>query len=334
MKLGIIDTEGKAYLSNNERFADVFNYLIYGGERVIEADKLKELDTTQIAIPYGNKARIPVQKYRDVLRLWNAMMDDNAIYVIMGVEIQAKVHYAMPVKDGLYDMIGYSRQIEEARYSYRENNSVKSENDSSDNTTEGNLFVDEGTLKIKLTNEEFLSGFRKEDKLIPIITAVVYLGSDPWDGPKSLFEMLDVKDERIYAFLNDYRLNIIAPAEIADADFDKFSTGLGFAMNVIKRQKDSADKIINQTAHRKVDVDTAIFLNNVAKLGLEFDEKEDFIDVCEAMDNRIKKEKIVAAIDMGRELGIPDDELFSKVAQKYDVKIDDINNILSELVCN
>ena len=33
--------------------------------------------------------------------------------------------------------------------------------------SEGDLYVDDDTLKIKLTSEEFLSGFRKEDKLIP-----------------------------------------------------------------------------------------------------------------------------------------------------------------------
>ena len=36
-----------------------------------------------------------------------------------------------------------------------------------------------------------------------------------------------------------------------------------------------ADKIIGQTNHKKVDIDTAIFLNRVAKLGLEFDETEE-----------------------------------------------------------
>lgn len=44
----------------------------------------------------------------DLLKFWNAMMDDNAIYIILGAELQGKVHYGMPVKDGLYDMIGYS----------------------------------------------------------------------------------------------------------------------------------------------------------------------------------------------------------------------------------
>lgn len=187
---------------------------------------------------------------------------------------------------------------------------------------------------IETDEDQSASGFRKDDKLIPIITAVVYLGSDPWDGPRSLFEMLDVKDDRMYAFLNDYKINIIAPGEIADTDFDKFNTGLGLAMNVLKHQKDYADKIIGQTNHKKVDIDTAIFLNRVAKLGLEFDETEDSVDMCVAMENRMKKEQIIGAIEMGRELGTPDEELFYRVAKKYDIKIEEIKKILDELVCN
>ena len=117
--MGAVDIEGKKYLSNNNIFADAFNYLIYDGEEVVKANELRELDTTELSIPYGNNARVPVQKYRDLMKLWNAMMDDNAIYVIFGTEIQDKVHYGMPVKDGLYDMIGYSKQIEDIRKSYR-----------------------------------------------------------------------------------------------------------------------------------------------------------------------------------------------------------------------
>jgi DNA-binding NarL/FixJ family response regulator len=100
-RLGAMDIEGKQYLSNPVFFADAFNYLLYDGEQVIKPENLQELDTTELTVPYGNNARVPVQKYRDLLKLWNAMMDENAIYVILGAELQDKVHYGMPVKDGL-----------------------------------------------------------------------------------------------------------------------------------------------------------------------------------------------------------------------------------------
>ena len=209
--MGNIDVEGKQYLSNTVLFADAFNFLLYDGEEVIKPSDLRELDTTELSVPYGNNARVPVQKYRDILKIWNAMMDDRAIYVILGAELQDKVHYGMPVKDGLYDMLGYSKQIAEIKRSYRK------DTDQADD--EGELTVEDNVVKIKLTSEEFLSGLRKDDKLMPIITAVVYLGEEPWDGPRSLFDMLDVQDERLYRFLNDYKLNLISPADMADEEF-------------------------------------------------------------------------------------------------------------------
>ena len=112
--MGDIDTESKKYISDNTHFADVFNYLIYDGEPVIDPKSLSPLDTTEIVIPYGNDAREPEQRYRDVLKQWQVMTDGEAIYAALGSEIQAKVHYAMPVKDMLYDSMHYAKQVEEA----------------------------------------------------------------------------------------------------------------------------------------------------------------------------------------------------------------------------
>ena len=252
--MGAIDTEGKKYLSDNEIFADAFNYLMYDGRQVIKAEELREIDTTELAVPYGNGAKVPVQKYRDILKLWNAMMDENAIYVILGAELQDKVHYGMPVKDGLYDMLGYSKQIEEIRRSLRTQNDNKSD-------PEAEIVAEDGAIKIRLTNEEFLSGMRKSDRLLPIVTAVVYLGDEPWDGPRSLHDMLDFKNEAIRSFVPDYRLNLISPADMSDEEFSKFRTDLGFALEVIKHQATDADKIISKTDHRKIDRDAALFLN-------------------------------------------------------------------------
>ena len=276
--MGDLDIEAKQYLGKKAAFADAFNYLLYGGEQVIKPEELSELDTAQIVSPYGNNARVPVQKYRDILRIWEAMTDGKVIYVILGTEVQGAVHYAMPVKDALYDAIGYSRQVEEARKSYK-------------NDMESDLYSEDGTLKIKLTSEEFLSGFRKTDKLIPIITAVVYVGADPWDGPKSLYDMMEISDKRLIPFLNDYKLNLLSAADMDDGEFSKFKTDLGVVMQIIKHQKDDADKIIEQTNHRKIDPDAAFFLKKAANLDLEFEVKDGGIDMCESLQKKYKEKE-------------------------------------------
>ena len=51
--MGVIDTEGKKYLSDNEIFADAFNYFVYGGKQVIKAGELREIDTTELSVPYS-----------------------------------------------------------------------------------------------------------------------------------------------------------------------------------------------------------------------------------------------------------------------------------------
>ena len=72
--MGLADTVTKAYMKENTVFADAFNYLIYGGKAVVDPAQLQELDTTEIALPFGaqdengNQTADAVQKYRDVLK--------------------------------------------------------------------------------------------------------------------------------------------------------------------------------------------------------------------------------------------------------------------------
>lgn len=318
--MGAIDIEGKAYLSNNKIFADVFNFLIYKGRQIIQAEKLKELDTTQIVLPYGNGARFPMQKHRDLLKIWSARMDDDAVYFLLGAELQGKTHYAMPVKNGLYDMIGYAKQVEEAKHSYRKKES------------EGDMFIEEGALKIKLSSEEFLSGFRKADKLMPIITATVCLSADKWDGPLSLHEMLNVKDKEILKFIPNYVINLIAPANIADSEFEKFHTDFGLAMKALKYQKKGVVEVIEETNHRKIDRSTAIFLNKVANLGLEFVERDGDIDMCLAMEENNKKMKITGAIEMMEDMGTPENDIIEAIIRKYNVTKEYVLALLSPKV--
>lgn len=319
--MGVIDTEGKKYLSDNEKFADAFNYLVYGGEQIIKADELREIDTTELALPYGNNAKAPVQKYRDILKLWNAMMDDNAIYVIMGVELQDKVHYGMPVKNGLYDMLGYSKQIEEIRRSYRKQ-SVKNDSDAE-------IAAEDGMVKIKLTSEEFLSGLRKDDKLIPIITAVVYLGDAPWGGPRSLHDMLVFKSDAIRRLVPDYQINLISPVDMDDKEFLKFHTDFGFAMEVIKHQSSDADEVIGRTNHRKIDRDTALFLNSAVKLNLEYDEETGGVDMCLAMERKQKRDEITGAIKLMKYQGASENDIIKEMMEMFNVTKDYVLQLLT-----
>ena len=315
-----MDAEGKRYLSNPVFFADAFNYLLYDGEQVIRPEELRELDTTELTVPYGNDARVPVQKYRDLLKLWNAMMDESAIYVILGAELQDKVYYGMPVKDGLYDMLGYSKQIAESKRSYKKAAADgKGAGDDGQADGEGEITVENGVLKIKLTSEEFLSGLRKDDKLVPIITAVVYFKDKPWDGPRSLYDMLNIPNEAMKRFIPNYWINLISPADMDDEEFEKFRTDLGLAMKVIKHQSDDADQVIMATGHQKIDRETAEFLNRAVNLKLEYEEESGGVDMCLAMEKKEKKDKISGVIEYMKRLGSSENDIIKTVTEMYGV---------------
>ena len=287
--MGKMDMESKRYLSENSYFSDLFNYILYDGEQVILPENLKELDTSEIIVPYGNGVRTPKQKYRDLIRLWSAKTDGSAVYMMLGVEIQDKMHYAMPVRNGLYDMIGYANQVEESSRSYRR----KKRRAGTDPVVESEA------RKVKLTDIEFLSGFRKTDKLIPIITVTVSLSEKPWDGPRTLYEMLDIRDGVIRKFVPDYKMNLVSPADMGDEEFDRFHTDLGFALNMIKYQKKGADEVIRKNADRLIDRDTAEFLNSTMELGLVYEEEDGGIKMCKAMELKEKKD-----VNRGRREGI------------------------------
>ena len=58
------------------------------------------------------------------------------------------------------------------------------------------------------SSDEFLSNFKKTDRLHPVISLCVYYGEREWDGPLSLKDMLKIPEE-LEAMIADYKMNLI-----------------------------------------------------------------------------------------------------------------------------
>ena len=210
------DTVTKAFMRENTVFADAFNYLIFNGKKVIQPERLQELDTTELVqlIAKGkNNKNESVQKYRDILKAAVIMEDENADYLLLGIENQTEIHYAMPVRNMIYDALQYGNQVA----------AIAAQN------------VKE---KKAPTRAEFLSGFYKADKLRPVITLVLHFGADPWDGATSLHEMMDFPLEEMRTFIQDYKIHLIDPAALEPDELEKFSTSLREVLGCIKYSKD------------------------------------------------------------------------------------------------
>ena len=62
-----------------------------------------------------DKKQIVKQKWRDLLKGVSVRYTESVYIVLMGIEAQADVHYAMPVKTMIYDAMNYGEQVNEAK---------------------------------------------------------------------------------------------------------------------------------------------------------------------------------------------------------------------------
>lgn len=290
------DTVTKDFISDNSVFADIFNYYIYGGEQVIKPGELVERDPTEIAVPYGSDgAAVPVQKFRDVQKLCSARTDGKLCYVLYGAEAQSEIHYAMAVKNNLYDALDYAGQVEEAAKSHKRDMKNK-----------------DSSKKKKPSPAEFLSGFWKEDRLVPSVTVTVYFGCGKWDGPLSLFDMMDIKDKRVLACLDNYHVHLVAPSQMPDSEIMKFQTGMREVMLFIKYSKDR-EKLLgiledNKTRFQELCRRAADVIEAVTNTGIKYNEEAEVVDMCKAIQELREEERQIGE-KAGREIGEKTGEL-------------------------
>ena len=299
--MGTADMVTKEYMRENAVFADAFNYLIYNGKKVIDPAKLKEIDPTEIALPFGDEEKAgedkkgkvqetewssvkngsvrkktagragkktdAVQKYRDILKSAVIKQDEKMSYVLLGIENQTDVHYAMPVRNAIYDALQYGRQVADIAAEHRRNKK-------------------DFTGK---SNGEYLSGFLKEDCIKPVITLVIHFGAEEWDGPLSLHEMMSVSDIEILSFVENYRIHLIDPAKLTEEQLNKFSTSMREVIGYIKysKNKDKLLEFLRTDTHRSIEMNAVRVIKTITNTPIEVSEEEEEIEMCKAIEDLI-----------------------------------------------
>ena len=261
--MGEADVYTKNYISQNNVFADVFNFFVYGGKQVIHPESLSDENVEEdVIVPAGEERAETEQRYRDVLKSCVVKRDEGVSYVLLGIENQSHVHYAMPVRAMLYDALQYDKQVKTATRKHRQD-------------------------KDKLKAEEFLSGFTKEDRLIPVITLVVYFGCQRWDAPRSLHQMFaQTYDERLMRFAQDYTINLIEPASLSEGDLATFATDFGRVMEFLKYSNDKqkiSELLREGSPYENISTSAALVLNSCAGMGIKINQYEEKTNMCKAI---------------------------------------------------
>ena len=229
--MGKRDAAAVSYFRDNERYADLINVYLFHGKGVVRPEDLREQKDREVGIlpPVyeaafeNSKLRKPpeglyIQKYRDSVR----KVALGTVFVVIGLEHQDKIHYAMPVQVMMKDAAGYDEQVRMIRKEHRR--------------------------RKDLQDAEFLGGFSRRDVISPVVTLVIYYGREPWSGPRNLKEMMayDQLPEEIRALINDYPIHILEVKRYEETEL--FKTDLREVFGFIQRSEDS--RAVNEYLER------------------------------------------------------------------------------------
>ena len=282
--MSLQDTVTKQYVSDPKVFADAFNYLIYSGRQVIRPEQLTDLDATQFAIPYreeGEGKPEATQKYRDVLKTLAVKTDEHCTYLVLGIENQTNVHYAMPVRNMLYDAMQYEKQVRQLAAAHRKKHDAA-------------------------TSDEYLSGMNREDKITPVITLVINFGSKKWDGPISLHEMFSEQPEHILRLIPDYQVLLIDPMSMADTDLGRLNSSLREVLSYIKYQHDQEQMqrlLQEDNRFSELERNAALVIQATTRTELNIKPNAEVVDMCEAIRQMMESSKqqgVLQGMQQGR----------------------------------
>ena len=176
------DTVLKNYWSDNEQFADIFNAVLFNGKQMIRPEELENEDTEASYVLEHREYAESIRASRDNIKVSRKSTAFGVELVMLGLESQEHIHYAMPMRVMGYDYGIYRKQYDSNAKKYKKHNG--------------------------LDEDEYLSRMKKTDRFMPVITIVVYYGEKPWDGALSLHGMLDISDE-MKKFVNDYHMMLV-----------------------------------------------------------------------------------------------------------------------------
>lgn len=172
--MGAADIAERTFLELADVAADVINVQMYGGIQVITAADLILLNGQGHTEDEAGRLH---DRRRDV---YYKCRRDNTTYALIGIENAAAIDNTMPLRVMGYDYAPYMRQAEELQ---RENR--------------------------KQGRPAYVQKLHPGQKLTPVVTIVLYYGKH-WDGPMSLWEMLDFDGrEHLKPFVPDIRINLL-----------------------------------------------------------------------------------------------------------------------------
>ena len=249
--------------------------------------------------------------------------------LVAGIETQAEPDYAMPLRIMCYDAGTYGKRASGIRRETRK-------------SPEG------------LSPGEYLYGFRRESRLYPVITIVLYTGRE-WDGPRSLHGILDFTGlpEGTESLVPDYGLRLVEIRRLEDTGV--FRTDVRKVFDFI-RYADDKEKLRELTAgdpyYASMEEDAyevaAVCTDAAGLLRVrDHHRKKGKIDMCRAIEEMVaegkaegiregkaegiregKAEGIRGTVSVLRDLDIPVQTILFQIQKEYGLSLEESRRYL------
>ena len=285
---------------------------MFDGKEIIKADELEDIDTEEPSILEHKDYAESIGAARDNVKIRKKSTIYNVELVILGMEGQERIHYAMPMRVMGYDYGTYKKQYDDNAKKYKNANGM--------------------------SRDEYMSKMKKMDKFIPVITIVVYYGENPWDGALSLHEMLNIPKE-VEPFVNDYKMHLIEARKNNLKlhninNIDLFNL-LEILLNKDEKLKETKEKAIQYASEHDVDKSVIMTVAGAANCKMDYDmiAGKGSVDMCTVfeetrfegrLEGRLEGKldgRAEEIIETGHEFGLSEEEILIRLQKKLDVSL-------------
>lgn len=277
---------------------------MFDGKQIIKADELEDVDTEESSILEHKEYAESIGAARDNVKIRKKSTIYNVELVILGMEGQERIHYAMPMRLMGYDYGTYKKQYDDNATKYKNAN--------------------------EMSRDEYMSKMKKTDKFIPVITIVVYYGENPWDGALSLHEMLNIPKE-VEPFVNDYKMHLIEARKNNLKlhninNIDLFNL-LEILLNKDEKLKETKEKAIQYASEHDVNKSVIMTVAGAANCKMDYDmiAGKGSVDMCTVFEETRYEGRLEGRaeeiIETGHEFGLSEEEILTRLQKKLGVSL-------------
>lgn len=293
----------KNYWSNNEQFADLFNAVLFNGEQLIKPEELEDIDTEEASVLEHREYAESLKASRDVIKIQKKATIQGVELVLLGLENQEHIHYAMPMRIMGYDYGSYKKQYDSNAKGYKDKNGLE--------------------------EDEYLSKMKKTDKFIPVITIVIYYGDKPWDGAFSLHDMLNIP-EAMKPYVNDYKMLLVEARKndlvLHNINNKDLFNLLQIILDRSLPKTEAKQKAIEYSETHETDKSVIMTVAGTANLKLDYNALERGDGIMCSLFEEIKNEGRLAGeakgiIEAGFDFGVSESDILERLQKKLDITL-------------